>query len=154
MIMPTMLDGIECCVLSTAMVEEMTTVHHRLIRSALHITPFKQRKWKLTSEALLHRIGLQPPHHYIDLKTLGHAGHVERMGSFGLPKIVRDGDMEGTNTQGGQRKTHLKCVAQSLQRKMIPLTTWKEMAALKDLWREKIRAILALWMDQEPESPA
>jgi hypothetical protein len=104
MIIPTMLDGVKCFVLSKAMVEEMTTVYHRLIRSALHITPFKQRKWKLTSEALLHRIGLQPLHHYIDLKMLGHAGHVERMGSFRLPKIVRDGDMEGTNTQGGQRK--------------------------------------------------
>ena len=142
MIMPTMLDGVECCVLSTAMVEEMTTVCHRLIRSALHITPFKQRKWKLTSEALLHRIGLQPLHHYIDLKILGYAGHVERMGNFRLPKIVRDGDMEGTNMQGGQRKTHLKCVVQSLRRKMIPLETWKEMAVLKDLWREKIRTIL------------
>jgi hypothetical protein len=60
MIVPTMLDGIECCVLSTVMIEKMTTVHHRLMRSALHITPYKQRKWKLTSEELLSRIGLQP----------------------------------------------------------------------------------------------
>ena len=70
MILPTMLDGIECCILSTVMIEEMTTVYHRLIRSALHITPYKQRKWKLTSEELLSRLGLQPLHHYIDLKVL------------------------------------------------------------------------------------
>ena len=64
------------------------------------------------------------------------------MGDFRLPKLVRDGDVEGTNMQGGQQKTHLKCVVQSLQRKMIPIGEWKEMAVLKDSWREKIRAIM------------
>jgi hypothetical protein len=44
--------------------------------------------------------------------------------------------------QGGQRKTHLKCVVQSPQRKMMPIGEWKEMAMLKDSWREKIRAIM------------
>jgi hypothetical protein len=50
MIIPTMLDGVECHVLTVGMMEEMTTVHHRFIRSALHITPCTQRKHELTSE--------------------------------------------------------------------------------------------------------
>jgi hypothetical protein len=45
--------------------------------------------------------------------------------------------------QGRERKTHLKRVMQSLQRKMIPHEEWKVgMAALKDSWREKIRAVM------------
>jgi hypothetical protein len=109
---------------------------------SLHITPHKQRKWKLTSEELLSRVGLQSLHHYIDLKVLGHAGHVERMEGYRLPKLVRDEDIDGNNTPGGQWKTHRKCILQSLRRKRIAPGDWKSMDVLKDSWREKIRAIM------------
>ena len=121
--------------------EEMTTVYHRLIRSALHITPYTQRKHKLTSEELLQRIGLCPLHHYVDLKMLAYAGHIERMNEDRLPKIVRDGYLDGKNTPGRGHKTLAQCVAQSLERKGIDVTEWRSMAVEKEEWRSKIRNI-------------
>ena len=59
-----------------------------------------------------------------------------------LPKLIRDGDMDKNNTPGGQRKTHRKCILQSLHRKTIAPEDWKSVAVLKDSWREKIRAIM------------
>ena len=141
MIIPTMLDGVECCVLTAGMMDEMTTIYHRLIRSALHVTPFKQRKEKLTSEALLQRIGLHPLHHYVDLKTLAFAGHIQRMGKDRLPKIVRDGYLEGKSTPGRGHKTLAQCITQSLIRKEIEVTEWQSMAVHKEKWRSRIRDI-------------
>ena len=141
MIIPTMLDGVECCVLTVGMMEEMTTVYHRLIRSALHITPYTQRKHKLTSEEILQRIGLHPLHHYVDLKTLAYAGHIQRMNKERFPKIIRDGTLIGKNGPGRGHKTLAQCITQSLTRKNIDETEWKEMAVHKEQWRSKIREI-------------
>jgi hypothetical protein len=135
MVIPKMLDGVGCCVLTAGIMEEMTTVYHRLIRSALHITPHTQRKHELTCT------GLHPLYHCVDLKTLAHAGHVQRIEKDRLPKIVRDGALEGKNTPGRGHKTLAQCIKQSLARKKIEETVWKEIAAQKEQWRSKIREI-------------
>ena len=141
MILPTMLDGIECCVLTKKGVDELTTVYHRMVRSSVHVTPFTQHKYKLTSEELLSRLDLHPLHHYIDLKVLGYAGHIQRMDERRLPRMLRDGDMEGKNVPGGQHKTHAKTVTQSLMRKGITDEEWKELAVQKDKWRAFIQEV-------------
>jgi hypothetical protein len=141
MITPTMLDGVGCCALTAGMMDEMTTVYHRLIRSAVCIAPCAQRKHKLTSGELLQRIGLCPLHHHVDLKTLACAGHVQRIEKGRLPKMVRDGTLEGKNTPGRGHKTLAQCIKQPLARKGIEETAWKEMAVQKEQWRSKIREI-------------
>ena len=139
--LPTMLDGIECCALSKKGVEELTTVHHRMVRSSVHVTPFTQRKYKLTSEELLSRLGLHPLHHCIDLKILGCAGHIERMDERRLPRMLRDGDMVERNAPGGQHKSHAKTVTESLERKGVDLENWKILAVQKEEWRAIIREV-------------
>ena len=98
-----------------------------------------QRKHKLTSEEMLQRIGLYPLHHYVDLKTLAYAGHVQRVGTDRLPKIIRDGTLEGKNDPGRGHKTLDQCIKQPLARKKIEETEWKEVAVQKEQWRSKIR---------------
>jgi hypothetical protein len=49
MIIPTMLDGVECCVVTVGMMEETTTVFHRLVRSALHISLHHTHKGNISS---------------------------------------------------------------------------------------------------------
>jgi hypothetical protein len=97
-----------------------------MVRSSAHVTPFTQRKYKLTFEESLSRPDLHPLHHHIDLKVLGHAGHIQRMDERRLPRMLRDGDVEGKNAPGGQHKTHAKKVTQSLMRKGIIDGEWKE----------------------------
>jgi hypothetical protein len=96
------------------------------------VTPFTQRKYKLASEELLSRLNLHPLHHYIDLQVLA------RMDERRLPRILRDGDMEGENTPGGQHKIHAKTVTQSPMRKGITVEEWKKLAVQKDKWRALI----------------
>ena len=64
MILPTMLDGAENSIISPIIMREMETLYHRLVRSCLHITPYTQRKYKVTSEMLLRRLNVQLLHHY------------------------------------------------------------------------------------------
>jgi hypothetical protein len=116
---------VACFVLPKKGVDELTTVYHRMVRSSVHVTPLTQRKYKLTSEELLSRPDLHPLHHYIDLKVLGCAGHIERMDERRLPRMLRDGDMEGENVLGGQHKTHAKTATQSLMRKGIAIEEWE-----------------------------
>ena len=140
MILPTLLDGVECCMLTRAIMDELTTTYHRMVRSALRITPMLQRQNRITSETMLLRLGLQPLHYYVDLKTLGFAGHIERMNSTRLPKLLRDSALPGPKKRGGQHKTHLNFIQQSLRRKGIPCATWKELAQDRTAWAKAVRS--------------
>ena len=88
MVIPTMLDGIENCIVSTNIMRELETLYHRLIRSCLRVTPYTQRKYKITSESLLSRIKMEPLHFYVDAKMLQYAGHIQRMPPHRLPKLL------------------------------------------------------------------
>ena len=142
MILPTLLDGIECCVVTQLALDELTTVYHRMVRASVHVSPYTQRKWKLTSEVLLERLDLHPLHHYVDMKVLGYAGHVERMGPERRPKRLRDCLLEGPKLSGGQYKTHHQTVEECIGRKGI--SEWKKLAATKNDWRKAIRTPILL----------
>lgn len=142
MILPTLLDGIECCVVTQQALDELTTVYHRMVRASSHVSPYTQRKWKLTSETLLERLDLHPLHHYVDMKILGYAGHVERMEPDRRPKRLRDGVLDGPKMSGGQYKTHHQTVEECANRK--GLTDWKKLAARKSEWRKSIRTSVLL----------
>jgi hypothetical protein len=101
MILPVLLDGAECCVISAKVMAEMETLYHRFIRSCLRISPYTQRKYKLSSEELLRRMGMEPLHYYLDLKILAYAGHIVRMPNYRLPKIVRSGHVRNTRESDG-----------------------------------------------------
>ena len=91
---------------------------------------------------LLDRIGLKPLHYYVDLKILGFAGHVERMGPERRPKRIRDGTLSGPKLSGGQYKTHHQTVEECANRK--GLTDWKKLAVRKSEWRKSIRTSILL----------
>ena len=138
MILPTLLDGVECCVLSRLTMDELTTTYHRMVRSALGISPRVQRIHRWTSEMMLRRLGLQPLHYYVDLKVLGFAGHIQRMPAHRLPQLLRDSTLPGKRKRGGQHKTHAKFLRQSLHRKGIPVAEWKAMAGDRSAWRKAV----------------
>ena len=142
MTLPTLLDGIECCVVTQLALDELTTVHHRMVRASLHASPCTQRKWKLASEVLLERLDLHPLHHYVYMKILRHAGHVERVGPERRPKRLRDCPLEGPKLPGGQHKTHHQTVEECIGRKGI--SEWKKLAATKTDWRKAIRTPILL----------
>ena len=141
MILPTLLDVIESCVVSQGIMDEMTSAFHRMIRAALRITPYTQRKYKLSSEALLKRLDMAPLHHYIDMKVLGYAGHIERMCNMRMPKKIRDGVLPGPKKKGGQYKTHHTFLRQCLKRKGFTDDDWKKVAKNKSKWAKKIRLL-------------
>jgi hypothetical protein len=142
MILPTLLDGIECCVVTQQALDELTTVYHRMVRASLYVSPHTQRKWKLASEVLLERLDLHPLHHYVDMKILGCAGHVERMGPDRRPKRLRDGALDGPKMPGGQHKTHHQTVEECIGRK--GMSEWRKLAATKTEWRKAIRTSILL----------
>ena len=144
MMLSTLLDGVECCVLTQQALDELATACHRMARASTHVSPHTQRKWKLTSEVLLQRTGLQPLHHYVDMKILGCAGHVERTGPERRPKRIRDSTLPGPKLSGGQCKTHQQTVEECANRKGLTDRDWKKLAVRKSEWRKSIRTSLLL----------
>jgi hypothetical protein len=138
MVLPTMLDGAENCTISHTIMREMESLYHRLIRSCLRITPYTQRKYKLTSETLLHRMKLQPLHHYVDLKVLQYAGHVQRMAPARLPKLITTSRPLGPQRRGRPAKSWEASVAESIKRKGIK-NEWRKLAEDKNTWKQLIR---------------
>jgi hypothetical protein len=104
MIMPTMLGGMECCVLSTVMIEEMTTVYHRLMRSALHSHRTN------SASANLHRrtcCSAQAFNRYTTtstLRCLGTLGMLKERGAPGHQSLCGTETWMGTTHQGGNEK--------------------------------------------------
>jgi hypothetical protein len=139
MIIPVLLDGVECCAVSAKMMAEMETSFHRFVRSCLHVTPFTQRQSRFTSENLLRKLGLQPLHYYMDLKILAYAGHVSRMPEYRMPKITTYGKLVENRRLGRPVKNVLAVLNESLKRKGILGSTWKLKAADKLKWRSTIR---------------
>ena len=124
--------------------DELTTTCHRMVRSALGISPGVQRVRRWTSEMMLRRLGLQPLHYYVDLKVLGFAGHMQRMPAHRLPQLIRDSTLPGKRKRGGQHKTHAKFLRQSLHRKGIPVAEWKTMAGDRSAWRKAVTSVTKL----------
>ena len=144
MLLPTLLDGVECCVLTRVLIDELTTTYHRMVRSALGISPMMQRTNRWSSETMLLRLGLQPLHFYIDIKVLGYAGHIQRMPQHRLPRLTRNSALVGPRKRGGQYKTHAKFVLQSLRRKGIAESEWREIAQDRGAWRKAVNRVTEL----------
>jgi hypothetical protein len=77
-----------------------------MARNSLRVSPCTQRKWKLASEVPLERPDLHPLHHYVDMKTPGHTGHVERM---------KSGTRKKTETTTGRNAGRTKDVRRAAQ---------------------------------------
>ena len=139
MVLPTLLDGIECCTVTKKSMNDMESMYLRFVRSALRITPYTQRKLRLSSEALLRKLGVKPLHYYLDLKVLGYAGHVERMSPNRLTKIIRNSSLCGARQVGRPFKTVDNNIVECLRRKKIGVSKWKEIAQDKQKWAKIIR---------------
>jgi hypothetical protein len=139
MIIPTMLDGVENCAISSKMMSEMETAYMRMVRSCLRITPHTQRKFRISSEKLLWRLGVKPLHYYVDLKVLAYAGHVVRMAATRLTRIVRHGVLCGSKRRGRPCKNISDNVQEGLIRKHISVHEWETFAMDKGKWAAMIR---------------
>jgi hypothetical protein len=138
MLLPTLLDGVGCCAWTRVAMDELTTTCHPVVRSALGISPMMQRTNRWSSETVLLRLGLQPLHFYIEIKVLGFAGHIQRMPAHRLPRLVRNSTLVGPRKRGGQHKNHAKFVLQSLRRKGIAESEWREIAQDRGAWRQAV----------------
>jgi hypothetical protein len=139
MIIPTLLDGAECCAITTSTMMEMESLYLRFVRTCLRITPHTQRKYRLTSEVLLKRLGVKPLHYYLDMKMLAYAGHVARMPSHRLPKIVQTCVLQGPQRLGRPFKNVSHTLLNGMRRKQIDPECWQELAKDRKKWAEIIR---------------
>ena len=139
MVLPTLLDGIECCAVTKKSMDDMGSMYLRFVRSALRITPHTQRKLRLSSEALLRKLGVKPLHYYLDWKVLGYAGHVERISPNLLTKTIRHSNLCGTRQVGRPFKTVDNNIVGCLRRTKIEVSKWKEIAHDKQKWAKIIR---------------
>ena len=78
--------------------------------------------------------------YYLDLRILGHAGHVQRMGAERLPKLLRDSYLDRKQKRGRPTKSHGDQILQCMDRKGIDASTWKSTAENRAEWHNSIRA--------------
>jgi hypothetical protein len=86
------------------------------------------------------KIGVGNLDYYLDLRVLGYAGHVERMGNERLPKILRDSCLELPQRKGRPARSMADQMRDGLKRKNISIADWKNIAMKKTEWRKAIRA--------------
>jgi hypothetical protein len=139
MIIPTLLDGTECCAISATTMSEMESLYLRFVRTSLRITPHSQRKYRLTSESLLKKLGVKPLHYYLDVKMLAYAGHVERMPPHRLPKIVQHCVLQGPQRLGRPIKNVRHTLLNGMRRKKIDPKCWQLLAKDRENWADIIR---------------
>jgi hypothetical protein len=140
MIIPTMLDGAEHWVVSSEKRRELNSCFNRMIRSCLRINLYTTRKHKITTEMAHSKIGVGNLDYYLDLRALGCAGHVQRMGEERLPKIMRDSFLDLPQKRGRPLRPHADQTRDGLKRKQTSITEWKNIAANTTEWKRAIRA--------------
>ena len=139
MIIPTLLDGVECCTVSRKMMCQLETMYLKMVRSSLKITPYTQRKFRITSKTLLRKLGVHPLHYYMDLKVLAYAGHIQRMQPTRLTRIVRMSKLQGSRRRGRPKKMLQANIGEALNRKGIKVRDWKLLAMDRAKWASLIR---------------
>ena len=140
MIIPTLLDGAEHWVVNADKKRELNTTYNSMVRSALRFTTYTTRKYRITSKELHEKLALENLDCYLDMRVLGYAGHVQRMGPERLPKQLRDSFLLRPQKRGRPYKTHNDQVRECMKRKGIELADWKLLALNKTKWRAAIRA--------------
>ena len=98
------------------------------------------RKCKITTETAHFKIGVGNLDYCLDLRVLGCAGHVERMGEERLPKILRDSFMDLPQKRGRPSRSHADQMRDGLKRKQTSMAEWKKIAANRTEWKRAIRA--------------
>jgi hypothetical protein len=139
MILPILLDGAENWVLTAKMETRLRSTFNSMIRACFRVNKFTTWKYHIDTASLLKKMHMQPLQYYLDWKILGYAGHIQRMSSDRLPRIVRDAESFQTKTSGGQFKNYFKQLRGCLKRKGIAENTWETLACDKNLWRHAIR---------------
>jgi hypothetical protein len=140
MIIPTLLDGAEHWIVSAEKRRELNTTFNSMVRSALRFTTCTTRKYRITSKELHGKLALENLDCHLDMRVLGHVGHVQRMGPGRLPKQLRDSFLLRSQKRGRPCKTHDDQVRECMKRKGIELADWKLLALNKTKWRAAIRA--------------
>jgi hypothetical protein len=118
---------------------DMESIYMRWLRNCMRITPYTQRKHKVTSNTILDKIGMKPLHYYLDLKILAYAGHVARMPETRLPKIAKYSILKGPRKRGRPPTTSFKNIHDGLKRKEMDTIKWKNLAGDKTKWANMIR---------------
>jgi len=140
MIIPTMLDGAEHWIVSAEKKRALNSCYNRMIRSCLRINMYTTRKFHITNQMAHEKIGVGNLDYYLDLRVLGYAGHVERMGNERLPKILRDSHLALPQRKGRPARSMADQMRDGLKRKNISVADWKNIAVHKTEWRKAIRA--------------
>jgi len=141
MVLPTMLDGAESWIASAGMLSELTTTYNAMIRSCMRMNTHTQWAHRITTESLLHKIGMQPLLYYLDWRVLGYMGHIARMGHERLPRKMMGAQLPGSRPLGAPPKNRSRQLNECLRRKENSLDKWEDRAQNRSHWREIIKKI-------------
>ena len=105
MLLLIMLDGAESWVVSAKALRELQSGYNFIARGCLRFSPCTTRKHRMTTECLQKKLDVESLGHYLDWRTLGHAGHVAHMGDHRLPKKIMTGKVLGKARAGAPPKS-------------------------------------------------
>jgi hypothetical protein len=139
MLTPAVLDGAEHWIISDSKRRELNVVFNAMVRSSLRFASRVTRKCRVTRQEMHGKLGLENLDHYLDQRTLGHAGHVERVENERLPKLLRGSCLVGGMKRGRPQKTHADQTKQCMKRKGVAVGGWKNVARNRNEWHAAMR---------------
>ena len=138
-VLAVLMYGAETWTLKAKQVRRLTTFHNRCVRTILGVTRYQQWEQRLTSKSLASRFGMDwsIPDIIMD-RRLQWLGHMGRMDSERLPKMMLFGELSGKRACHGPKKRWRDQMSGDLQ--AIGLKeNWYQLCQDRQEWFEKCR---------------
>ena len=136
-----LLYGSECWCLRDDIMRKLRSFHNKCVRMMCKVTKRQVIKYRITTDHLLKRLGIETLDHYLTTRYLRWAGHVARMGMHRLPRRFLTGWVDHKRPVGRPNFTYGHSLKKVLRSRNLPTDfhQWRPLAADRDKWRTLVK---------------
>ena len=141
LVLSILLYGAECWSQTEKLYNRLRTFHARCVRAMCRVTRKHTREHRISTFALLKRIGLRTADAYVTRRQLRWAGHVARMDFSRLPRKLLSSWVRAKRPHGSPQFTYGRGLRKALRKAQIDMDAWAGLAQDRSSWRDKINTI-------------
>ena len=139
-VLSILLYGCESWCLPEVLLQRLRVFHARCLRTMARVT--RKHAWDhhISTEELMHRLGLDAIDFCVSRRQLGWAGHVSRMGFERLPRRMLSCWVPHKRPLGAPHMTYGRSLGKALDVFDLDHKKWPELAADRAAWRATLQS--------------
>lgn len=142
LVLPIALYGSETWCLTEKLFNLLRMFHRNCIRAMCRVNLLHVRRYRISNEELLDRIGLLSIDSYITKRQLSWAGHVARMNFDRLPRKMLSSWVRCNRPRGSPEFTYGRGLEKCMKKANVPVNNWFYLAQDRFTWKRMVNGIV------------